>query len=448
VTAGSGPANTKVKRCPACKREFPATEIVCAYDHTILMTVTVDQLLGTTLADKYLVMSEIGRGGMSIVYKGKHTLMDRIVAIKMLQSQLVADPTSTKRFQQEAQAVSCLAHPNVIGVFDFGIAPTGQPYLVMDFLVGESLADIIKRDNHVPEKRAIGLFMQACDALEHAHKKGVIHRDLKSSNIMIVDAEGKPDTIKVVDFGIAKLMPSSGKQAQNLTQTGEIFGSPIYMSPEQCLGQPLDARSDIYSMGVLMYEALTGYPPLMGHTIVDTMQMHVGTKPVSFVEMRPDLTFTQDLEDVVFKALQKNPDDRFETMQGFYKALERTQAAINNGTARRIGGSTAAVGGANSPDPVIKASQAETTNPKYGDARLSAQGIPSRARVTASHRASSASRYGVKALEDESRNASASGIGTNADKAVKRDMVPIYFAIGAAVILLLLVVAFFMLRPR
>jgi serine/threonine-protein kinase len=447
VTAESGPANKKVKRCPACKREFPATEIVCSYDNTILMTVSVDQLIGTTLADKYLVMSEIGRGGMSIVYKGKHTLMDRIVAIKMLQSQLVADPTSTKRFQQEAQAVSCLAHPNVIGVFDFGIAPTGQPYLVMDFLVGESLADIIKRDNHVPEKRAIGLFMQACDALEHAHKKGVIHRDLKSSNIMIIDAEGKPDTIKVVDFGIAKLMPSSGKQAQNLTQTGEIFGSPIYMSPEQCLGQPLDARSDIYSMGVLMYEALTGYPPLMGHTIVDTMQMHVGTKPASFAEMRPDLSFTEDLQEVVFKALQKNPDDRFETMQAFYKGLERAQAAVTNGSARRIGPSSATAGSVNVLDPVVKASQAETTNPKYGDPRLSAQGMSARARVTANHRASSASRYGIKSIEDESRNPSAAGPGSNI-AGEKRDMVPIYFAVGAAVILLLIVVAFFILRPH
>jgi eukaryotic-like serine/threonine-protein kinase len=447
VTAGSGPANKKVKRCPACKREFPATEIVCSYDNTILMTVTVDQLIGTTLADKYLVMSEVGRGGMSIVYKGKHTLMDRIVAIKMLQSQLVADPTSTKRFQQEAQAVSCLAHPNVIGVFDFGIAPTGQPYLVMDFLVGESLADIIKRDNHVPDKRAIGLFMQACDALEHAHKKGVIHRDLKSSNIMVIDAEGKPDTVKVVDFGIAKLMPSSGKQAQNLTQTGEIFGSPIYMSPEQCLGQPLDARSDIYSMGVLMYEALTGYPPLMGHTIVDTMQLHVGTKPSAFTEMRPDLSFTQELQDVVFKSLQKNPNDRFHSMQEFYQALERVQTAVANGTARRIGGSSSLpVGGGSLPDPLVPAAQAETTNPRYSDPRLSAQGLPSRARITATHRASSASRYGVKSYESEARNPASAD--PKAGEEEKRNMIPIYIAIGAAVLLLLLVVAFFILRPR
>jgi serine/threonine-protein kinase len=282
-----------------------------------------ESLVGSTLAGKYEILSEIDRGGMSIVYKAKHQLMDRIVAIKVLQSQLVNDQTSKKRFQQEAQAASCLTHPNVIALYDFGIAEaTTQPYIVMDYLVGESLATIVKRDNHLDEKRAVKVFLQACDALEHAHRKGVLHRDLKSSNIMLAEIEGKKDIVKVVDFGIAKFMPSSGKQPQNLTQTGEIFGSPIYMSPEQCVGQNLDARSDIYSMGVLMYEALTGLPPLLGDTIVDTMQMHVSTTPSAFAEIRPDLRISKELEAVVLKALEKVPNARFQSMQEFYDALE------------------------------------------------------------------------------------------------------------------------------
>ena len=191
------------------------------------------------------------------------------------------DQTSKKRFQLEAEAASCLKHPNIIAVYDYGIAPTGQPYLVMEYLVGESLADLIKRDKNIEQRRVVKIFIQACDALSHAHKKGVIHRDLKSSNIMLVEQEDKSDIVKVLDFGIAKLMPASGKLPQNLTQTGEVFGSPIYMSPEQCLGQTLDQRSDIYSMGTMLYEALTGVPPLVGNTIVDTMQMHVGTKPAA-----------------------------------------------------------------------------------------------------------------------------------------------------------------------
>jgi serine/threonine protein kinase len=302
--------------------------VVCPQDSTLLIPVKKDALLGTKVAEKYEVLSEVGHGGMSIVYKARHELMDRIVAIKMLQAALVNDQTSIKRFQQEAQAASCLTHPNVIAVHDYGLAPSGQPYLVMDFLQGESLADVIKKDNHVEAVRAANIFIQACDALEHAHQKGVLHRDLKSGNIMLTEFEGHEDVVKVVDFGIAKLMPNSGKQIQNLTQTGEIFGSPIYMSPEQCLGQPLDARSDIYSMGTMLYEALTGMPPLMGDTIIDTMQMHVSTKPQPFNVTRPDLKIPPELERICFRAVEKKQEDRFPSMAIFREALEKALEKI------------------------------------------------------------------------------------------------------------------------
>lgn len=318
----------KRKKCPACSREFTGTLVVCKHDGTLLIPIKEDLMIGTTLADKYKIESEIGRGGMSVVYKGRHELMDRMVAIKMLQAQLVNDQTSIKRFKQEAKAASCLTHTNVITVYDCDVSPGGQPYLVMDYLVGESLADIIKRENHVEEMRALNIFIQACDALEHAHLKGVLHRDLKSSNIMLVDFEGKTDVVKVVDFGIAKLMPNSGKQSQNLTQTGEIFGSPIYMSPEQCLGSHLDARSDIYSMGAMLYESLMGMPPLMGDTIIDTMQMHVSTIPASFADMRHDLNIHPQFEAVVFKALEKKPEDRYGSMEQFRDALAHVARSI------------------------------------------------------------------------------------------------------------------------
>lgn len=318
----------KRKKCPACSREFTGTLVVCKHDGTLLIPIKEDLMIGTTLADKYRIESEIGRGGMSVVYKGRHELMDRMVAIKMLQAQLVNDQTSIKRFKQEAKAASCLTHTNVITVYDCDVSPGGQPYLVMDYLVGESLADIIKRENHVEEMRALNIFIQACDALEHAHLKGVLHRDLKSSNIMLVDFEGKTDVVKVVDFGIAKLMPNSGKQSQNLTQTGEIFGSPIYMSPEQCLGSHLDARSDIYSMGAMLYESLMGMPPLMGDTIIDTMQMHVSTIPASFADMRHDLNIHPQFEAVVFKALEKKPEDRYGSMEQFRDALAHVARTI------------------------------------------------------------------------------------------------------------------------
>jgi len=292
-----------------------------------------ETLVGKTLANKYLVLEEVGRGGMSIVYKGRHNMIDRMVAIKMLQSQLMNDQNSIKRFQREAQAVACINHPNVIAVYDSDIHQ-GQPYIVMDFLVGDSLAAIIKRDNHVAVDRVIKIFIKVADALESAHQKGVLHRDMKSGNIMLVDLDGHKDVVKVVDFGIAKLLPSSGKQQQNLTATGEIFGSPVYMSPEQCQGIPLDARSDIYSTGVVMYEALTGEPPLIGENIIDTMQLHVGSKPLPFGQIRPDLVVPPVLEAIILKALEKQPDDRFQSMLEMREALEYAEKTMSeNGAA-------------------------------------------------------------------------------------------------------------------
>jgi serine/threonine protein kinase len=328
VKAGAESIPGRKKRCPACEQEYSATEVICPRDGYILGFVPIKDLIGSKLADKYEILAEVDRGGMSVIYKGKHQAIDRIVAVKVLQAQLIDDEVSIKRFQQEAQAASHLAHTNIIGVHDFGVAPTGQPYIVMDFLQGESLAHIVRREDHVDYRRLISIFMQTCDALEHAHNKGVIHRDLKSSNIMLIESDGVPDIVKVVDFGIAKLMPSSGKQPQNLTNTGEIFGSPIYMSPEQCLGQVLDARSDIYSMGTMMYETLTGLPPLMGDTIVDTMRMHVNNIPRPFKEVRSDLHIPPDLEAIVFKTLEKSPDKRFQTMRECYQDLKQLETSL------------------------------------------------------------------------------------------------------------------------
>ena len=317
------------KRCPKCHREFPLQSVICSADSTLLILVQEDTPLGALLADKYRVLNEIGRGGMSVVYKGMNENLDLEVAIKILQSQLVSDPTSVKRFQQEAQAASLLKHENIIKMYDFGIHD-GRPYLVMDFLVGDSLSDIIRRDNQVECERAIRIFVQATDALAHAHRHGVIHRDLKSSNIMLVNEGEKLDVAKVVDFGIAKLLPNSGRQSQNLTQTGEIFGSPIYMSPEQCMGHILDARSDIYSMGTMVYESLTGYPALMGKTIVETMEMQVRETPRPFAEVRADLQLPKELETIVFRSLEKKPENRYQSMEEFRDALVHVGKILAN----------------------------------------------------------------------------------------------------------------------
>lgn len=225
------------KYCPICAKVYGKDERTCPDDGSVLAV--ADPLLGTVFAERYKVLSVLGRGGMSIVYKAKHTLMDRIVAIKLLQASLVSDPQSLSRFQREAKAVSALNHPHVILVYDFGVADNGLPYLVMDYLEGQSLSDVIKDQGHISVSRCANIFLQSCEALQHAHGKGVLHRDLKPSNIMLVNNEGTTDFVKIVDFGIAKLI-NPGEESQRLTQTGEVIGSPLYMSPEQLMGRELD----------------------------------------------------------------------------------------------------------------------------------------------------------------------------------------------------------------
>jgi serine/threonine-protein kinase len=275
------------------------------------------------LAGNYEILEVLGQGGMGVVYRGKHSLMERIVAIKMLLSQLISDTNSVKRFQQESKAAARLKHPHIIDVYDFGISPAGQPYIVMEFLEGTPLSDLIKKEGQIGVERSIKLIAQACDALDHAHKQGVVHRDLKPSNIVLTQYDEEKDYVKVVDFGVAKLIEvGNNNEGQRLTQAGEVCGSPVYMSPEQCMGQDLDARSDIYSMGIVLYETLTGKLPILGKTMVDTMSKHISEPPVPFNEARPDLYIPERLEWVVLKAMAKDPAQRHQTMEEFKLDLD------------------------------------------------------------------------------------------------------------------------------
>lgn len=329
MTAGAGKSNA-TKMCLACSQEFSEDLTNCPKDGTTLMALPGrDDWVGKTLADRYEVTDLIGKGGMGVVYLGRHTRMERMVAIKMLQAELAQDDSSVKRFEQEAKAASCLNHPHLITLHDFGITPTGQPFLVMEFLEGRSLLEVIKLDGPVTPARAGKIFSQAADGLSHAHHQGIVHRDLKPSNILLIDRNGESDFVKVLDFGLAKLMPWSGKESQHLTKTGEVFGSPIYMSPEQCMGRELRPTSDIYSLCITLYEALTGKPPFRGPTSIQTASLHMHAPPPKFEEVRPDLCLPHALETVVMKGLQKDPNDRFQSMMEFSDAL---QTALNDAT--------------------------------------------------------------------------------------------------------------------
>lgn len=318
-----------VRFCPVCGLELAGANAVCACDGSVLMPFASDPLIGKTLAG-YKILDVIGRGGMGIVYKAKDQLMDRIVAIKMLHAHLLGDEHSKQRFQQEARAASCIGHPNVITAFDFGLADSRQPYLVMDFLQGKSLSDVIEAEGPLSPERAVTVFIQACDALATAHEKGVLHRDLKPSNIMLVETREERDFVKIVDFGIAKLLPHSGKEFQQLTQTGEVFGSPLYMSPEQFLGGKLDERTDIYAMGCVMYEALTGKPPIMGEHVLETMYKHLNEMPQRFSATSPDRKISEKIEAIIFRALEKEPDMRYQSMSALRDDLQLTRKGFKD----------------------------------------------------------------------------------------------------------------------
>jgi serine/threonine protein kinase len=267
------------------------------------------------IAGNYRLLERIGEGGMSVVYRAVHQHLGREVAIKILHPHLVTNKSSLDRFKQEAKAVSQLHHKSVVTIHDFGLTEDNRPYLVMDLLVGKSLSELIKAKGRIEQEQALPIFLQIAEALAYTHNAGIIHRDLKPSNVLILP----PDQVRIVDFGIAKLQTQEGGDTAALTQTGEVFGSPLYMSPEQCKGERLDSRSDIYSMGCLMYEVLTGKPPVNGSNMLEILYRHMNELPKP---MQVDgKALKTKLQTIVFKCLAKDPRDRYQSMKELEQAL-------------------------------------------------------------------------------------------------------------------------------
>ncbi|HEY9787958.1 MAG TPA: serine/threonine-protein kinase [Candidatus Obscuribacterales bacterium] len=284
-----------------------------------------DQWVGKTLFGKYEIVELLGEGGMSRVYKARQILTKKFVALKMLHKHLSSNWQMIRRFQAEAQSSSHLTHPHIITVYDFGITENSQPYMVMEYLEGRPLSEIIRTWGQLDVERCMKIFDQACQALECAHENGVLHRDLKPSNIVLVPISDDPDFVKLVDFGIAKILPKAGIDSLELTQSGDVFGSPLYMSPEQCLGRMTDARSDIYSMGCLMYEALAGHPPLIGNNMLETMHKQISEMPSSLGDVKADVRLVKQLEEIIFKAMAKDPENRFQSVRELRAAIEETR---------------------------------------------------------------------------------------------------------------------------
>ncbi|CAN5570078.1 hypothetical protein BH10CYA1_BH10CYA1_21310 [soil metagenome] len=309
-----------IMRCMRCQEEFSDGQQTCPHDGTRLIVALPDPMIGKTFADRYEIIRVVGRGGMSVVYKAQQLFMQNYVAIKVLNQTLISDPSSFERFKQEAIAAISIRDQNVIQVLDFGISDD-KAFLIMEYLEGQDLADWLVKNGDMPIERALNIFIQACGGLAHAHTKGVIHRDLKPGNLFLINQSNGHELVKIVDFGIAKIQSTDGTIAQNLTQPGEVFGSPLYMSPEQCQGKSLDARSDIYSLGCVLYETLTGMPPLMGINSFETMNKHVGEQPLSLRGMVPNKEIPELLDICILKSLQKNPEQRQQTMLVFKQEL-------------------------------------------------------------------------------------------------------------------------------
>jgi serine/threonine protein kinase len=274
-------------------------------------------LINTTVGN-YKVTRLLGEGGMGAVYLGEHPVIGRKVAIKVLHTALAADKDIVARFFNEARAIHLIGHPNIVEILDFGQTPDGQPYFIMEFLTGEALSEIVSR-GPIAAAEVAHLADQMCRALSAAHAKGIVHRDLKPHNIQIIEKDGSP-FVKILDFGVAKILAAPDGSQSVKTRTGSLMGTPIYMSPEQCKGAGLlDHRTDIYSLGVLIFEMLAGRPPFMAEGIGELFAKHMLEDAPSLLEFAPQTP--PSMAAAVMKSLNKELEDRFPSMDEFRKGL-------------------------------------------------------------------------------------------------------------------------------
>lgn len=289
-----------------------------------------DPLIGQVVSGRYKVLRPLGEGGMGQVYLALHEAIEKQIALKVLRPEYSAKEDIVTRFQQEAISASRIKHPNVLEVFDFGTLDNGCAYLAMEYLAGNDLADELCENGYLETHRAMRLMLQVCKALAAAHKAGVVHRDMKPDNIFLLKSDDSDEMVKIVDFGIAQLRSSNEEEAKSqrprrrLTKTGMIFGTPEYMAPEQAAGKKADQRVDIYACGIILFEMLTGAVPFTGDSFMAVLAAHLNDPAPGMLMYRPDLMVSQDLHQVVAKALEKSADARYQSMGEFMAALLAT----------------------------------------------------------------------------------------------------------------------------
>jgi len=307
------------KICPTCGTEYPLSERFCPRDGTALRaTAAGNDLMGTVVAERYHIIKKLGEGGMGQVYLAEHVKMGRKSALKVMNPGMNQDADAIARFNREAANASRLNHPNICAIYDFGETPDGLIYLAMEFIEGQSLTSLIEKSGSLPPARAASIIHQSADALQVAHDAGIVHRDLKPDNIMIAKNRDGSDLAKVVDFGIAKAHSSD---AQKVTKTGLVVGTPEYMSPEQLSGDKLDGRSDIYSLALVAFNCLTGKLPFPGETAQEAMIARLIEQPRTLAEMKPDVDWPEEVQRVMNKALERDSAERYQTAAQFGREL-------------------------------------------------------------------------------------------------------------------------------
>ncbi len=286
-----------------------------------------DPYIGKVLGDGYEILSLLGQGATTSVYKAKDTRHDRLAAVKILHFQFGSNEGTVNRFQQETKTISRLNHVNIAAYYDSGTTSEDEYFLVLEFADGKNLKQLIQETGAVNWKRAIHLFLQICAALGAAHKLGIVHRDLKPANIIVTKDAAGNEIVKLLDFGVAKLL-IQGETFQTKTQTGEMLGTLLYMSPEQCLDQDLDGRSDIYSLGCVLFESLTGVPPFAARTAFETMNLHLTGLPEKLSKVRPEVKFPKQLDSCITRALAKDPKRRYQTIAAFAEDLTKVDSNL------------------------------------------------------------------------------------------------------------------------
>jgi tRNA A-37 threonylcarbamoyl transferase component Bud32 len=304
----------------------------------------VDPLISQLVADRYRVIRKLGEGGMGAVYLAEHVVIEKKFALKVLAPELARRADLVARFLQEARSASRIGHENVIDISDFGQSPDGLVYIAMEFLDGQDLGQIARTQGAMDWKDARDIVLQICRALRAAHDKGIVHRDMKPENIFLIQREGQPHFVKILDFGIAKVM-GLDPNGPRLTRTGMIFGTPEYMAPEQAEGKDTDHRADIYAVGCILYHLITGQTPFVAESFMTMLTKHLMEDPVPPSVRRPDIAITPEMDALVLKALEKDRDNRWQSMAELLDAVAVCPGPAG-GPAKAVSGQTVEMGGA------------------------------------------------------------------------------------------------------